>query len=70
MGIVHRCLTYEAGLADTLVVIGQLYAIKTVGRNAGLRETLIYVSFTSFSCETRGTVAAISTYSVHTGAIV
>lgn len=63
-------LTCEAWLADTLVVIGQLDAVKTVGGTAGVRETLIYVSLTSFSCESRGTIAAISTHSVHTGAIV
>ncbi len=63
-------LTCEAWLADTLVVIGQLDAVQTVGGTAGARETLIYVSLTSFSCESRGTIAAISTHSVHTGAIV
>ena len=65
-----RCLTCEARLADTLVVIGQLDAVQTVGGIAGVRETLIYVSLTSFSCESRGAIAAISTHSVHTGAIV
>lgn len=64
------CLTCEARLADALVVVGQLDAVKTVGGTAGVRETLIYVSLTSFSCESRGTVAAVSTHSVHTGAIV
>lgn len=53
-----------------MVVIGQLDAVKTVGETAGVRETLIYVSLTSFSCETRGAIAAITTHSVHTGAIV
>lgn len=62
--------TCEARLADTSVVIGQLDAVKTVGWIAGVRETLIYVSFTSFSCESRRTIAAISTHSVHTGAII
>lgn len=60
----------EARHADTLVVIGQLDAVKTVGWAAGVRETLIYVSLTSLSCESRGTIAAVSTHSVHTGAIV
>lgn len=69
-GRASSCLTCEAGLADTLVVIGQLDAVKTVGETAGVRETLIYVSLTSFSCETRGAIAAITTHSVHTGAIV
>lgn len=64
------CLTCEARLADTLVVIGQLYAVKTVSGTAGVRETLIYVSLTSFSYETRGTIAAVSTHSVHTSAII
>lgn len=63
-------LTCEARLADTLVVIGQLDAVKTVGGIAGVRETLIYVSLTSFSCESRGAIAAVSTHSVHTGAII
>lgn len=64
------CLTCEARLAETLVVIGQLNAVKTVRRIAGVRETFIYVSLTSFSYETRGTIAAVSTHSVHTGAII
>lgn len=63
-------LTCEAGLADTLVVIGQLDAVKTVGGIAGIGEALIYVSLTSFTCKSRGTIAAISTHSVHTGAII
>lgn len=64
------CLTCEASLADALVVIRQLDAVKTVGGTAGIRETLVYVSLTSFSCEPRGTIAAVSTHSVHTSAIV
>lgn len=60
----------EAGLADTQVVIGQLDAVQTVGGTAGVRETLIYVSLASFSCESRGAVAAVSAHSVHTGAVV
>lgn len=60
----------EARFADTLVVIWQLYAVKTVGGTAGVGETLVYVSLTSFSFKSRGTVAAVSTHSVHTGAIV
>lgn len=64
------CLTCEARLADTLVVIGQLDAIKTVCGITGVRETLIYVSLTSFSCESRGTIAAVSTHSIHTSAII
>lgn len=69
-GVASSCLTCEARLADTLVVIGQLDAIKTVGGTAGVRETLIYVSLTSFPCESRGTIAAVSTHSIDTGAIV
>lgn len=60
----------ESRLTGTLVVIGQLDAVKTVGSTAGVRETLIDVSLTSFPCESRGTIAAVSTHSVHTGAIV
>lgn len=67
---VCSCLTCKARLADTQVVIGQLDAVKTVGGVAGVREALIYVSLTSLSCESRGTVAAVSTHSVHTGAII
>lgn len=63
-------LTCEARLADALVVIGQLDAVETVCRIAGIRETLIYVSLASLSCESRGTVAAVSTHSVHTGSII
>lgn len=63
-------LTCEARLADTLVVIGQLDAVKAVGGAAGARETLVYVSLASLSCESRGTIASVSTHSVHTGAIV
>lgn len=62
--------TCEARLADTLVVIGHLDAVKTVGGIAGVGETLVDVSLTSFSSETRGTVAAISTHSVNTGTVV
>lgn len=64
------CLTCEAWLADTLVVIGQLDAVETVGGIAGVRETFIYVSLTSLSCESRGAIAAVSTHSVHTGTII
>lgn len=63
-------LTREAGLADTLVVIGQLDAVKTAGGTAGVRETLVYVPLTPFSCESWGTIAAVSTNSVHAGAII
>lgn len=69
-GAASSCLTCEARLADTLVIIGQLDAVKTVGGIAGVRETLVNVSLTSLSCESRGTIAAISTHSVHTGAII
>lgn len=65
-----RCLTCEAWLADTLVVIGQLDAIKTVAMAAGVRETFINVSLTPFPCESRGTIAAVASNSVHTSAIV
>ena len=67
---ISSCLTCEAWLADTLVVIGQLDAVETVGGIAGVRETFVYVSLTSLSCESRGTIAAVSTHSVHTGTIV
>lgn len=60
----------EARLADTLVVIGQLDTVKAVGGTAGVRETLVYVSLASFPCESGGTIAAVSTNSVDTGAIV
>lgn len=60
----------ETRFADTQVIIRQLDAIKAVGQTARVGETLIYVSLTSFSCKTRGAVAAISTHSIHTGAIV
>lgn len=69
-GVAGNCLTCEARVADTQVVIGQLDAVKTVGGTAGVRETLIYVSLTSFPGESRRTIAAVSTHSVHTGAIV
>ena len=69
-GAASSCLTCETRLADTLVVIGQLDAIKTVGGTTGVRETLIYVTLTPFSCEPRGTIAPVSTHSIHTGAIV
>lgn len=67
---VFNPLTCEARLADTSVVIGQLDAVKTVGWIAGIRETFIYVSFTSLSCESWRTIAAISSHSVHTGAVI
>ena len=60
----------EAGLADTQVVVGQLDAVQAVGGAAGVGETLVYVSLASFSGESRGTVAAVSAHSVHTGAVV
>lgn len=62
--------TCEAWLADTLVVIGQLDAVETVGGTAGVGEALIYVTLTSFSCETRGAIAAVAAHSVHTSAII
>lgn len=63
-------LTREAGLADTLVVIRQLDAVETAGGIAGVRETLVYVPLTPLSCESRGTIAAVSTHSVHAGTII
>ena len=69
-GAAGSFLTCEARLADTLVVIGQLDAVKTVGGSAGVRETLVYVSLTSFSGESRRTIAAVSAHPIHTGAIV
>lgn len=63
-------LTCEARLADTLVVIRQLDAVKAVSGTAGVRETLIDVSLASFPCESWGAIAAISAHSVHTGTII
>lgn len=62
--------TCEARLADTQVIVRQLDAVKAVGETARVRKTLVYVTLTSFSCETRGAVAAITTNSIHTGSIV
>lgn len=62
--------TCEAGLADTLVVVGHLDAVETVGGGAGVRETLVNVSLASFSGESWRTIAAVSPHSIHTGAIV
>lgn len=63
-------LTCEARLADTLVVIRQLDAIETAGGIARIWETFVYIPLTPFSCESRGTIAAVSTHSVHAGAII
>lgn len=63
-------LTCEAGLADTLVVVGELDAVQTVGGAAGVGVTLVDVPLTPLSSEARGTVAAVAPHPVHTGTIV
>lgn len=63
-------LTCEAGLADALVVVGQLDAVEAVGRAAGVGQTLVDVALAPLTREAGRAVAAVSAHFVHAGAVV
>lgn len=63
-------LTCEAGLADTLVVVGQLDAVEAVGGAAGVGQTLVDVALAPLPREPGRTVAAVPAHFVHAGAVV
>lgn len=62
--------TCEAWFADAEVVIGQLDAVQAVAGAAGTGQTLVDVALAPFARESRRTVAAVATHSVHASAIV